>query len=111
MCFGSLFKGKRNSTENFEDDVFMELKSNSEDPGNYSTSPSADKLLNEVIIWDLRTARFGSVRDLDTSPAFFRVRHQVLVKLHRFDFRQNLHQSFRQKFRDFLRIKKELYHR
>ena len=55
MCFGSLFKGKRDS-ENIEDDVFMELKSTSEDPGNYSTSPSADKLLNEVTIEDLRAA-------------------------------------------------------
>ena len=48
MCFGSLFKGKQNSAENFEDDVFMELKNTNEDSGNYSTSPSADKLLNEV---------------------------------------------------------------
>ena len=54
MCFGSLFKGKqklnRNSTQSYEDEVFvMEEKSTDEQCRvKYTNSQSADKLISEV---------------------------------------------------------------
>ena len=54
MCFGSLFKGKqklnRNSTQSYEDEVFvMEEKSTDEQCRvKYTSSQSADKLISEV---------------------------------------------------------------